>query len=473
MVKHVILRKLAMLTMILTLVFVSVACGSGGDSTKEDPKSAEKQTTDTPQAADDPKPEGSADNKPQEKVKLKIAAWVDPNSAFKKIGDAFTAKNPNIEVEIVNIGDGQKMIDGLTQAVAANEPIDLFWHNTFMTPIIQGFAENLTPFIEKDPDFKNYEFSPGRLEQFQWKGQQYALSRGNDSFLIFYNKDLLNKYGLTAPGNEWTYDEMVDMAKKATKPAEKTWGFDSSAFFLQFFATALPVANGHAQHTVMMNEDYTKFLGDDPAVLDDLQSVADWITKDGTMLNGKGKVDQGLKEDYELWTNGQALFTIHVSPLIPGWKDSLKFKWDVAPFPKGTAKQVGMVFDNPMFMSKAGTHKQEAWEFMKFWAASVEGQKILIDIGGTFPNTPNAEIVDYFKNAEVYKGLNVDALAHASKIGEIHGIIPMIGGNLVDEFVGGWTFGKGMNEGVSAHDYFPSGTESLNAKLKELQDQYK
>ncbi|UVI27522.1 ABC transporter substrate-binding protein [Paenibacillus spongiae] len=467
MAKSFVLRKFLMVAMILTFVFVTAACGGNTNKpANEEPKTNTGENT----PKDDPKPDDTPKTDSGEKVKLKVAAWVDPNSGFKKIGDAFTAANPNIEVEIVNIADAA-MIDTLTQAVAANDPIDLFWSNTFMAPVLQGFAEDLTPYIDSDPDFKNYEFSPGRLEQFQYKGSQYALSRGNDSFLIYYNKDLMNKYGLTPPSNEWTVQDMIDMAKKATNPAEKNWGFAPTPFWLNFFATVLPVANGHAAHTVMMNEDYTKFLGDDPAILDDLQSVADWITKDGTMLNGKGMQENGVEGD--LWANGQALFMVHVSPLIPGWKDALKFKWDVAPYPAGTAKQVGMVFDNPMFLSKAGKHKEAAWKFMKFWTASVEGQKILIDIGGTFPNTPNQELVDYFKNNEVYKGLNADALAHASKIGEIHGIIPMIGGSEVDGFVGGWSMSKGFEEGVTAHDYFPSGTESLNKKLQELQDKYK
>ncbi|WP_274362149.1 ABC transporter substrate-binding protein [Paenibacillus thermotolerans] len=467
MFRNAAVQKCLLIACVFMLVLLA-ACGGGGsgsgngNANTDTPSNTTSETSNGDQPADNAGSSG-------EKIKLKVAAWVDPNSPFKQIGDAFTKTHPNIEVEIVNIGHAG-MMDALTQAIAADDPIDLFWHNTFMTAVSQGFAEDLTPYIEKDQEFQKYEFSSGRLEQFQWKGKQYALSRGNDSFLIFYNKDLLHKYGLNPPSNDWTFDDMVEMAKKATNPAEKNWGFDASSFFLQFFATAVPVANGHTPNTVMMNEDYTEFLGNDPAVLDDLQSVLDWISKDGTMLNGKKKVEQGLAEDYDLWSNGNALFTIHVSPLIGGWKEALKFNWDIAPFPKGTAKQVGMVFDNPMFMSKAGKHKDAAWEFLKFWTATAEGQKILIDIGGTFPNTPNEEIVNHFKNAPVYQGLNVDALAHASRIGQIHGIIPMVGGNLVEEFVNGWV-DKGFNEEVTAHDYFPAGTDDLNAKLKELRDQ--
>lgn len=470
MVKPFVMRKFLMVAMILAFVFVTAACGGGNNNpAAEDPK-PNNTGENTPK--DDPKPEDTPKADPGEKVKIRIATWVAADSAFKKIGDAFTALNPNIEVEIVFVNGSAEVIPTLTQAVAANDPIDLFWHDEFTTPIVQGFADDLTPFIDSDPDFKNYEFSPGRLEQFQFKGSQYALSRGNDAFLVYYNKDILNKYGLTAPSNDWTFEQMVDMAKKATNPAEKTWGFEGAGLINEFLGMVMPVANGHAAHSLMMNEDYTKFLGDDPAVLDDLQSVADFVQKDGTMLNDQGKEANGVA-GVDLWSSGQALFTVHVSPLIPGWKESLKFNWDVAPYPAGTAKQVNMIFDNPMFLSKAGKNKEAAWKFMKFWAASVEGQKVLIDIGGTFPNSPNPEIVEHFKNAEIYKGLNTDALNYAASHGEIHATRVMIGANELNGFIATWAHGKAVSEGVSAHDYFPSGTEALNKKLQELQDKYK
>ncbi|WP_409346105.1 ABC transporter substrate-binding protein [Paenibacillus sp. MBLB4367] len=452
-------KSVIMLLIVMMLAVVAAACGGSGGTKTE--------------------PEGSAEpTKKTEKqpVTIKIATWVGKdNEPFQAIPKAFTKKFPWINVEWIFVDKGPGAVhDAVTQSIAAGDPIDVFWHNSFVDTVIKDFAEDLTPYIGKDPDFKSYKFLPGYLETFQWKGKQYALSRGNDVFLVYYNKDLLKKYGLEPPKNDWTWEDLKLMAKKATNPAENHYGISNHALWFQFGSTVLPYVNGHAENFNMLNGDMTKSVADQPDVLADLQWMLDWVTKDGIMLNPKRAKEKGLPEaQATMWMNGQSLFTLHVSPNIPGFKNSLKFGWDVAPMPRGTAKQAGMSFINPMFVSKASKHKEEAWEFMKFWAATTEGQKLLIDAGGTFPNTDNPEIVNYFKAHKQFEGLNNDALVYASKIAKIDPTIIMLGGSVSGKMITDWTNGKGYGEEASPYDYFPPAAEKLNKDLDSLKNQYK
>ena len=228
-----------------------------------------------------------------------------------------------------------------------------------------------------------------------------------------------------------------------------------------FGATTIPNANGSAPSNNMMNADLTQSVADQPDVIEDMDYMAQWV-RNGIMLNGARAAEAGAEGD--LWVNGKSLFMLHVSPIIAIYNDQLTFEWDIAPYPAGTEKHVGMSFNNPMFMSRASNHKEEAWLFMKYWGASVEGQNLLIAAGGSLPNSPNQEILEFFANAPVYANIDAEALAFAGSIGEIDPTIVMPGGNYLNDFVNG--FAGAVFEGEeSVFEWSPPNAELLNNNI--------
>jgi ABC-type glycerol-3-phosphate transport system substrate-binding protein len=448
------LQRGLLLFLMFTLIIGMVACSN---ATEEAPEEA-------PQAT-----EPEVDKTP---VEITITTWVPADSPeWNRISKAFTEKYPWITVKWLFNEPGEKTLKAVTESIAAGTPIDIFWNNTFYDVVKQGLAENLDPFIQADSEFQAYPFNPGILEPFQYQGSQYGLSRGNDTFVFFYNKDILDKYGVPYPTNDWSWEDLKEMAKKTTKPDDKVWGLGNDPIMHIFAAMGLPAANGSTDHIMNLNGDLSgafTYNAADTKVMDDLQWYADLMVKDGVMLNGKRQEKAGIEGD--MFANGNAAFYYHVSPTIPGFKDAWKFNWDIAPTPKGKAKQVGVSFNNPMFLAKASKHKQQAFEFMKFWAASVEGQKILMDIGGSLPNSSAAEITDAFKALKTYEGLNVDALIYASQIGQTDPTIFLPGGAAINEGNGGF-HGEVIENEKTAYDYFPAVVDKTNAAIKEAQAQ--
>ncbi|BBH20326.1 sugar ABC transporter substrate-binding protein [Paenibacillus baekrokdamisoli] len=462
------INKVMVSALIAVSLFTISACSSNNTS-KKDPVNTGDTTKPTNET--DKTNEGKTNTPPAEDhkpVEITISTWVPADSPeWHKISDAFTKKYPWITVKWLFNNGGADTLKAVTQSIASGSPIDVFWNNTFNDVVTQGFAENLDPYIAKDTDFTSYEFNKGILEPFQFKGSQYALSRGNDTFIFFYNKDILAKYGIDTPKNDWTWEDLKAAAQKATHPEDKVWGMANNTIFVSFAAADLAAANGHSEHIMDLNGDLSTnitYVGADKDVMDDNQWLNDWVTKDGIMLNDKRQKDAGI--DGDMFASGHAAFYYHVSPTIPGFKAQWKFNWDIAPTPAGTAKQVGTSFNNPMFLSKAGKHKEEAFLFMKFWAASVEGQKILMSIGGTLPNSSNAEITDAFKALDTYKGINVDALIYAAKIGETDPTIYIPGGADVGSAIGGWV-ASGYQEEKSAYDYFPTIADKTNKAIAD------
>ncbi len=429
---------------------------------------AEKAAADAAAKAATAKPAAPAKQWDTKPMTLTVATWVPEDSPeWNRLATGFKKKYPWVSIKWINAGwGGAPMYNVLAKNIAAGTPVDVFWNTELVSAVKLGYAENLDPYIKEDAEFQSYKFLPGIMEPFKYRGAQYGLSRGNDTFLIFYNKDILAKYGMQPPKNDWTWEDLKAMAKKATKPEDKTWGISNTGTWLNFAISTLPAANGSVDRIRGVSGDLTKiptFAMSTPKAQDDVQWMMDWITKDGIMLNNAGMNKYGMTGN--LMASGNALFEFHVTPAIPSFKASWKFNWDIAPTPKGTKKQVGFSWNNPMMLASASKNKDMAWEFMKYWAATVEGQKILMDIGGTLPNSPLPEIQNHFNNLEVNKGLNKSALAHSQKIGEQDPGFVAPGAGAIG---GAWGGIEGaIAAGKTAYDYFPPMVEQVNKAIRE------
>lgn len=463
------MKKMIAVSLALLLIFVISACSgsnpSGGDGSSS-PKPSEKPSS---------SPQPTVDNTKRDPVKLKMVWWGPAGDQnWKRMFDAFEAKYPWIKLEILQMKGG--VIEGVgqmvTESIAAGDPIDVFWNNSFDYVVKQNLAEDLTPYIQKDAEFKSYPFKKGYLENFQSNGKQLGLAHGNDAFLMFVNKDLLKQYGMEMPSVDWTWKDFREMAKKATNPAAKHYGISynpaTQFFWWTYTLMGIPYANGSAPTMGYFNKDFTKSLADGsvPKVLDDLNFFNQIMKEDGSMLNAKRAKEAGL-EKVDTWASGQSLFHVFVSPGIDGFKKNLKFNWDILPMPKGTERQVNFSWINPWFMSKGSKHKEEAWLFMKWWETNKDAQKLLYDIGGTFPNTEDAEMVNAFNSTKLYEGLNKDALVRALKTAGYDPTQTIVGGQEYLKLWNGFT-AKGGEEEVSAYDYFPAAAQQFNQKMAEI-----
>ncbi|WP_309120215.1 sugar ABC transporter substrate-binding protein [Paenibacillus sp.] len=450
-------KVIFILTLVLALLVVS-ACSS--NSTGNEPAPADQDTNIADESAPttDEEPVVEEDKTP---VTIKFTNWAN-SETYNKVNEAFMKKYPWITVEFVY--SGEKGPQGTVEAsIAAGDPIDVYFDGSLSGNLKSNLAEDLTPYIEKDEEFKNYPFLEGIMEQFNVDGKQWALPRGTEAFLVFYNKDLLEEYGLEKPSNDWTWEQMREMAMKATDPAKGRFGLGGDGIFYMFGSPVLPMANGHAPNLYALDETKTKSLADQPDVMDDLQWFADLALKDKVLLNKATSEANNIKEDR--WSTGNALFTIHVSPLMETWDKSLEFNWDVLPFPAGTSKQVGIMWNQPLMMTKASKHKDAVWKFMKFYTTSPEAQQIFMERATLLPNSKDANMKEVLTSLPFYAKYDVNAILYAVDHAVPDPSSYMKGGNLVTASFNEWVANKLINESMSAYDYFPAATEKLNNDL--------
>ncbi|HSF81213.1 MAG TPA: extracellular solute-binding protein [Anaerolineales bacterium] len=86
---------------------------------------------------------------------------------------------------------------------------------------------NLNSLINNEPATFVSDFSPQMMDKFRHEGNQYALPASSQLQMLAYNADLLARRGLSAPPNDWTFDDFIDLATAAasTSDIDPSYGY--------------------------------------------------------------------------------------------------------------------------------------------------------------------------------------------------------------------------------------------------------
>lgn len=123
----------------------------------------------------------------------------------------FEAQNPDIDVDVhFAVGTSGEFLNRLVTQFAARDTsidviaVDVIWPPAFVGA---GWLEPMDGWISPD---EARAFSPGAIQAATIGGKLYALPWYYDAGLLYYRKDLLDKYGFEPPR---TWDELKEQAK--------------------------------------------------------------------------------------------------------------------------------------------------------------------------------------------------------------------------------------------------------------------
>ncbi|MFA5872308.1 MAG: extracellular solute-binding protein [Parcubacteria group bacterium] len=156
-------------------------------------------------------------------TKLEIWGLFDDSDVMTKAIGEFRKRNPRIRDISYKKMTVETYEQDLLDALATGKGPDIFLiHNTWLTkhedklapaPQILDSSNQPQPIV--NPKQVSDAFSDVVSQDFVRDSQIYALPQSVDSLALYYNKDLFNQAGLTAPPKTWTeFDETV---KKLTK----------------------------------------------------------------------------------------------------------------------------------------------------------------------------------------------------------------------------------------------------------------
>ena len=294
--------------------------------------------------------------------------------------EQFKKEYPNVKVNVNFIsGDyATKMYANL----AAKKETDVFMvpDANFGEWAKADVLENLSPYIEKseviDPS-RMWESSFGR---YQWDGTSvgegdiYAIPKDISPRVLFYNKDLLKKYGVEEPDSTtpMTYEEFAEFLKKVARPDEGVYGI----------ATLNWEGMVRSHGTSLLSDDHKSSNLDDPKVIEAFQEVADMIHEHHVIPTSN---ELGSSSSMILFQSQRAVCFDGAIYEVASVRE-FDFEWDVCPLPGWSEDTYNSGYTGSVgyAVSKNSENKELAYLVAEYFA-SENAQKILTSIGFNIP----------------------------------------------------------------------------------------
>ncbi len=129
---------------------------------------------------------------------------------FQDVADAYMAEHPNVTIKLTVL-ENEAFKTKLSTTAAADYP-DLFqsWGGGIMAAQAEaGLLKDITADIA---DWKD-TINPGAMSIYQYNGKQYGVPWDMGMIGFWYNKELFEEAGITAPPATW--DEYLDAVDEA------------------------------------------------------------------------------------------------------------------------------------------------------------------------------------------------------------------------------------------------------------------
>ena len=169
-----------------------------------------------------------AEKKEEISGKVRYAFWDTAQQPyFEKCIEKFNEQYPDVEI-VLEPSSFDEYWTKLEAGATGGSIADVFWMNG---PNIIKYAEgdilmDINDRIEEAGiDKKNYP--EALVELYNVDGKQYALPKDYDTIGVWYNKKIFDEAGVPYPTNDWTWEDMADIAKQLTKTDGSVYGISA------------------------------------------------------------------------------------------------------------------------------------------------------------------------------------------------------------------------------------------------------
>ena len=294
----------------------------------------------------------------------------------------FTKANPNIKVTPTFAGgypDTLTKIQTTVDGGGAPPDVAVLLSTDLYTLKDADYISPLDDYIKTAEPAYITDFYDAFMLNSKDGGKVYGIPFQRSTPVLYYNKDLFKEVGLNPEQSPKTWAEMVDMAKKLTKPDGSRWGVEiPSDGFPYWLFQGMAIGNGKN----FVDDTGTKTLFNDPAVV---QALDAWVS-----LGTKEKVEPA---SIVIWNTtpddflgGKAAMIWHTTGSLTNILKNAKFPVGVGYLPG--LKQPGAPTGGGNFylFKKTPQAKQAAaWKFIQFMSSPEYAAKWTIDSGYVAP----------------------------------------------------------------------------------------
>ena len=265
------------------------------------------------------------------KTHLKFQIWdVAQRDSMQAICDAYTAKNPDVVIE-VQVTSWNEYWTKLEAAAESNTMPDIFWMHTNQILYYSDFgmlADVTELYDDVEPGYYANHFSEISIGNAQGSnGRMYGVPKDKDNIFLVYNKEMFDAAGVAYPDENWTWDDLTAASAQIYDKTGK-YGFMAYNDDQMGYWSFVYQAGG-----CILTEDKTRAGFDQPATRRGMEFYV-----------GLQDYDWCPKQAYFAETApGTAFFSEVGSMYIEGnWElmnkcinfPNMDGKWDIAPMPK-------------------------------------------------------------------------------------------------------------------------------------------
>ena len=315
------------------------------------------------------------------KTCLRYMAWGNPEQldVERDLVNRFNVQNPDLSVKLFTVPGSSYGVKMTTMLVSGTAP-DIMRVDHYNFPILQarGYFYDLTDIAAADKGFRAKDFEPLAIDEGTVNGRLYGLNALFGGNLVYYNKTLYAKVGITDPyelskKGLWTWEQFRQNAMRLTNIVDgtpKTYGTDIPAF-------PIPAAIVWSFGGDLMNADQTQSRVGDPKTARAYQFLVDLIWKDHAAPTPSQSANSAFT-----FESGKLGMTINWMGMAPRYRSMIKdFEWDVCPMPNGPT----VVKGNQLVVPKDCRHPEAAWRFMRFLTSEATEQMLCAQIRRAYP----------------------------------------------------------------------------------------
>jgi len=416
-------RKLLSTLLAMTMVIGMLAgCGA---KTQEATASTTDAKTET---AAEEKTEAPAETKEEapaeaaaEPVTLKWAIWdKDTTPYWVALQEAYQAANPNVTIEMVDLGSADYMTVLATELSGSGSEFDVVTIKDvpgYATLVSKNTLEPLDSYIaEAGIDLSQYG---GVDAQVTVNGSLYELPFRNDFWVVFYNKDLFDAAGVAYPTNDMTFAQYDELARQVADP---TFGAQVYGTHYHTWRSAVQLFGVLDGKNNILSGQYDFFKPYYEMVLgqEDDQICRNYADLSAEGLHYSAAFSSG---DVAMMNMGSWYISTLISSIKSGDYDaSLCGNWGMVKYPHAEGVEAGSTLGTitGLAVTSVSDNKDAAFDFVE-WVSGAEGAKVMAETGN-FPAIMTDEVTGIISSLE---GFPADAESkEALKVSNLYLEVP-------------------------------------------------
>lgn len=295
--------------------------------------------------------------RPKQDIVLKFSAWGSQSEVallLPLIKD-FEAKNPDIKVDFIHVP--QNYFQKIHLLFASNLAPDIVFVNNYYLPkyVKADLLEDVTGLVRQN------DYYDKSIKALSVQGKLYAVPRDVSELVLYYNKDLFKKYGVSLPNENWTFFDYLNKVKSLTfdlngDGQNDLWGtsYETDILFV-----------------------YPYLLANDSNIFDangnfDLNNVST-INALNTYSGFANKYNCAPKKQQSASLTMAQMFlqqkiAMHLSGrwLVPKYRADANFDWDIVTFPCKNGGYCMNIDASGYAISKKSKYKEQAKRFVEY-----------------------------------------------------------------------------------------------------------